>query len=441
MGRTLRRRLRKKKHSRLPINKKYLNGFVQFIEWLAKNGWKPVCKLLFANFQLTGNGLMAKQKIKSGDIIVKIPENLLITVRSVSRSMFGFIFHKGNSFTTQQVLSAFLVLEKHLGSESFWEKYITLLPESIATPVFCSPDVLHAMPSDIAENASAFKSHITDLFKQLVSTLSDSDVCPHCAKSIADILELDSFLWAWFMVNSRAVYISPERNTDHSIILCDSNCLALAPYLDLFNHSNEAQVQAFVNDIDGSYQIKTMIPFNKNQQVFIHYGSHSNLKLLIEYGFILKHNTNDAVQFTFSDVLKSFKEIYPEKNSPSKVVYNFLKSHDILVNLHCSVDGLSWNTKILIYVLIFSENIDPKVMQIKVFSNDFSNEEMKRVFLVAEVLTRLKYNQLKEQYDCMLKMGPFSCNPGFVNTVHLICEYINVINKNQSIIKKLLADT
>lgn len=440
MGRTLRRRIRKKKNSRLPMNKKCINEFVQFTEWLVKNGWKPVCKLLFANFQLTGNGLMAKQKIRSGDIIVKIPENLLITVRTVSRSMFGFIFHKGYSFRTQQVLTVFLVLEKHLGSESFWEKYITLLPESVATPVFCSAELLKIMPSDIAENISTFKSHVTDLYKHVVNTLSDSDVCPHCGKPVADILQLESFLWAWFVVNSRAVYISPERNADHSIILCDNNCLALAPYLDLFNHSNEAQVQAFVNDIDGSYQIKTMVPFRKNQQVFIHYGSHSNLKLLIEYGFILKSNSNDAVTFSFNDILNSFKEIYPEKNSPSKLVYNFLKSHGILKNLYCSLDGLSWNTKILIYILIFSENIDPKIMQMKVFSNDFSNEETKKIFLVADVLTRLKYSQLKEQYDYMLTKGPSLISHGFVNTVHLICEYINVINKNRNIIKKLLEE-
>ena len=59
------------------------------------------------------------------------------------------------------------------------------------------------------------------------------------------------------------------------------DCLALAPYLDMFNHSPIADVEAgldLVGEINGSnYQIVSNVGFERHSEVFISYGRHGNL--------------------------------------------------------------------------------------------------------------------------------------------------------------------
>ena len=59
------------------------------------------------------------------------------------------------------------------------------------------------------------------------------------------------------------------------------DCLALAPYLDMFNHSASADVEAgldLVGDVEGHnyYQIVSNVGFERHSEVFISYGRHGN---------------------------------------------------------------------------------------------------------------------------------------------------------------------
>ena len=79
-----------------------------------------------------------------------------------------------------------------------------------------------------------------------------------------------------------------------------SECLALAPYLDLLNHSFDAVMEAGV-DIHKStsgYQIVTKTKIKKFGQAFINYGPHDNTKLLLEYGFFLPNNPHEGFNLT-----------------------------------------------------------------------------------------------------------------------------------------------
>ena len=59
------------------------------------------------------------------------------------------------------------------------------------------------------------------------------------------------------------------------------DCLALAPYLDMFNHSPSADVEAgldLVEDGEGhNYQIVSNVGFERHSEVFISYGRHGNM--------------------------------------------------------------------------------------------------------------------------------------------------------------------
>jgi len=54
-------------------------------------------------------------------------------------------------------------------------------------------------------------------------------------------------------------------------------------------------VTAGYNERSKSYKISTDTAYSAGQQVFINYGPHSNMKLLLEYGFILENNPNNVI--------------------------------------------------------------------------------------------------------------------------------------------------
>lgn len=428
MGRTKRIRCKRKQST---TQEKHLGFDVRFqhlVQWMKNNGWNHSVQLVPTDFPSTGRGLKTLQYIASGDTLVSIPGKLLMTVETASKSLFGWLF-KRRCFLTQQVLSAHLLFERHLEDESFWVKYIMSLPEEVGTPVFSSSEEVNALPEDVSLRVNSFKNSVTKLFTDISDSISSDDKCPHCSSSVAKIFTLDNFLWAWFVINSRAVYISPEHNRDHGLLLSDSNCLALAPLLDMFNHSNEAKVQACVSKFDGFYHVKTMKPYRRYSQVFIHYGDHSNVKLFLEYGFIISKNIHDTLPLDFEEIHSVVQEQGP--SNINKLTYNFLKSHDILSNLHLCAEGISWSAKVLIYVLLFSGKIDPKTIQLKVFSNNYTENEICEIHNIGRMLVEKKSDVFKGELKKMIEFK--GSNPvvnvskSFQMVIDLYNEYLNIL--------------
>ena len=119
-------------------------------------------------------------------------------------------------------------------------------------------------------------------------------------------LSLEFFQWAWFCVNTRAVFYQDSSRQDRNKHLNGLNMnmtdvlennMALAPYLDMFNHDEEVVVEAGFNKTSQCYEIRSNRHIKKYQQVFINYGPHDNLKLFLEYGFIMKTNLHKVVEF------------------------------------------------------------------------------------------------------------------------------------------------
>jgi len=83
----------------------------------------------------------------------------------------------------------------------------------------------------------------------------------------------------------------------------------LAPFLDFFNHSNSANVEVKLDCKRGVYSVKTNTPYRKHEEIFIKYGAFPNLRLLVEYGFILEDEDQDVVEFSLEEVLKAVKMV------------------------------------------------------------------------------------------------------------------------------------
>ena len=67
------------------------------------------------------------------------------------------------------------------------------------------------------------------------------------------LLTYRTFLWAWYVINTRSVYF--ERDKSKYLSEIEEDHLALAPFLDLLNHSTEANVSSIGLD-KKAYQVK-----------------------------------------------------------------------------------------------------------------------------------------------------------------------------------------
>jgi len=148
--------------------------------------------------------------------------------------------HSYRSFqqlSSYDILSTFLMYERHRGLQSPWHAYINMLPQMYSTPTHWSPEALSSLPADICQDATLLMSkmakkfsRLQDLFLHVETTLGESAV---------GTFTFSSFNWAWTSVSTRCVYMRPDNFTGAS---SEDDCIALAPLLDLLNHSPNVQV-------------------------------------------------------------------------------------------------------------------------------------------------------------------------------------------------------
>jgi len=246
-----------------------------------------------------------------------------------------------------------------------------------------------------------------------------SVVCSHCSDTCDNIFTFEVYKWAWSIVNTRAVYISPDCSTKNKIKLSDINNLALAPYIDMFNHSPLACVRATVNNLNGTYTIVTEKLFKKHSEVFINYGPHSNTKLFLEYGFIVPSNPQDSVYLSAKEIISKMGKCL-NKNRIEK-----LKSYNLLEGHYCTSEGLSWLTRILTYLLLYSDQLNDEELKNRVFANIFDENEIEAVTKFGSIIVETKLEETKKWETNMLtvlKNNPSEKSTGFVVAAELVKE-------------------
>lgn len=103
-------------------------------------------------------------------------------------------------------------------------------------------------------------------------------------------LDKKSFLHKWLIVNTRTFYWTVPGAKKLPI---PDDCMALNPFADYFNHADEG---CKVEYGPMGFKIFADRVYEKDEEIYISYGSHSNDFLLVEYGFILSENKWDELQ-------------------------------------------------------------------------------------------------------------------------------------------------
>ncbi|KAI7865711.1 hypothetical protein BDF14DRAFT_1822524 [Spinellus fusiger] len=245
-------------------------SYQQLIQWLEDNGF-PKTKLTLANF----SGMMAVEPIEAGEVIVAVPKKFLITNKSLA-DVYGT-----HTLSTHSLLALHLVLLRR-DKMSWWRYYVDLLPLHFNTMPVNYPETLHPyFPNALLEQVIQQRVNIHQDFKA-VSKYMETHSPP--TQETMDPIHYDEYAWAWLCVNTRCIYMNATDT-----VTKEGN-MALAPVLDFLNHTWDAKIESGFNRRTQCFEIKTLTPYAKGEQVFINYGPHDNMAILKEYGFVVPNN-------------------------------------------------------------------------------------------------------------------------------------------------------
>lgn len=424
MGRAARERKRRKRRT-LDSSKPFqtMNEdhiYIEISKSLHRNGWRNETVLKIGEFALTGRGVYSTKKLRPNNLLISLPIETMISIVTMERDVAfrQLIVHnfdgKNRLVTSQSLLAIYLLYLKHHRRKL---DYIRTVPSSFSVPYFCTTAEQRQLIGPIMEKISNQQQIIRDDFKSFGNCFGQM-CCRHCnRKYFCDIFTLTEFEWAFFTVNSRSVYFSADIVLQMQVQselrswLKDEPTLALAPFLDLFNHSSEAKTTVefkITSSQGGHYELYTAVPFHKYEQVFISYGALDNAKLLTDYGFFLPHNPNDFIEIRASEAcISQYIDQLPYK------MRMFVKNNNLDANLFISrVNGFSHNLNRLIYIVCnvsdgeaetFHDNALKKIVYGALDQLDITSVECRTCasrILEAKIAemesSRLKLSKLKE---------------------------------------------
>lgn len=282
---------------------------------MSRVGWRPVAQLAPAVFPDTGRGLMTLAALSAGDLVVRIPRHLLFTRERVLQQAPELDMEWSS---TAQLLAAFLLRCRRLGHHP---DYLSTLPTEYSVGGLCTAEEALTLPGPVREAVSHARERLQEEYEKM-SLLLDQQ------------MSFRDFAWAWCAVNTRAVYYKEGG-------------MALAPYLDLLNHSPGCSVQAGFNTESDCYEIRTGQAVARFDQVFINYGPHDNLKLMLEYGFVAADNGHACVEFEYAEVASLVAD-WGRHRAKKEVFLRQLQRHG---GLFCDARGLGWNLRVALAVI------------------------------------------------------------------------------------------
>lgn len=362
MGRAKRQRTRKKHRlhnaDRLTVTQ-CLNSrddHIKLFKYMHENRWHNETGLNIGEFSLTGRGVYTTRALKENDILIEIPLDVLITIETIENDvvfrmlLFEMFPGKKKCINTQCLLAFYVLYLKH---HRRYLPYLDSIPRDFSVPFFCKEAELKGMPCEITNKIEAQRELVNGNYLLFQQGLKGR-VCPCCSRDFEPtVMNLESFEWAFFAVNSRTVYLDHDIfEKQHSVIvlLKDKPTMALAPFLDLLNHSSavettlavqKAATSNKIRESSAVYQLYTKTPVEKYEQIFISYGALDNIKLITEYGFALPNNKNDVLPLRLDEFEQQHRP-FPWK------IKAFIKLHAIDDHLNVGREcGFSHNLLLL----------------------------------------------------------------------------------------------
>jgi len=305
-------------------------------------------------------GIGAMEKVRANTILLKIPEKLLITPKDAFRRLEDVATSeilRGLSLVT--LFTLLVIHEVRLGKDSQLVEYVETLPASfLEHSLNLTPCQMQTLPKNVRKFLDDQLQGMNAGYQAL-----------SCHDSLRWV-QFEEFKFAWLAVNTRTVFYEPEEGGRES---------ALAPFLDLFNHSPTPNTVTFFDKKARCYVIQSAVAISPFEQVFISYGNHSNHQLWLDYGFAsAQSNPFDFLPLEMNLLVEEnvwLLEIMRDKRKWSLVEQYKLTQE--LCLLHAE---LSPNLCLLVQISLWNPELSHFNFQI-----DYTNSQFQRI--ASEIVT------------------------------------------------------
>lgn len=290
-----------------------------FTEWATTNGI-DTNSVTPARFQGRGLGMMATRNIKKGEIVLRVPTQLMLRVEDIPST---FIDKLPEDIAVHALLAAYLThgAPDELSKYELWQKSWPSRKDFEDSMPILWPTALGGpqLPSgkDDASTDSEQPSLLPTSIAGLWNTLNPgpktrkyssdyqnilSQQAQRLRKAWMDVIPAfpdtnwEKFSYHWLIVNTRSFYwIGEGQETPED----PNNAMGLVPFADYFNHADVAvralsefhviltkltytRKQRDVKFDEHTYEFRATKDYEEGEEVYMNYGSHPNDTLLAE---------------------------------------------------------------------------------------------------------------------------------------------------------------
>lgn len=313
-------------------------------------------------------GICSLKRINHGEQILCMPETCLVTSNAFPKEFdtLGAKLNLHEKFAVHLIMQLQKCESEATRSQIF--PYLKTLPQEFSShhPGYLSETELELLPTWCSKPLESQKASIEEGYVKSQELLQ--------ALGAKDFVTFEEYRYAWYTVYTRTVFYAKQD--------CQGNLtreMALAPFLDLFNHAPEPNTK--VEYVQGQgYTITATRDIFPLEQIFISYGPHPNYKLWTDYGFVpFQRNPHNGIPLSFREL---------SENDWLRVVLNdrrkmtVIKDHGLTNELYLLENELSPNLELLIAVVIwdpdeekFSFHVEKSCSFLKIATNIIMNQK------------------------------------------------------------------
>ncbi|EFA81400.1 mRNA-decapping enzyme 2 [Heterostelium album PN500] len=248
--------------------------------------WKQDSKQPLLSLTPNEKGIFSSRDIKEGEELLSLPWYNSLSMNKVQQQL-PWLFNKIQDLelTAEDGLVVALLYYRYCMDDlSFdYSEWFSAMPEVLNSGLFFSDaeaELLNGSPAYI--DLMNQRLDAKELFGRLKSLFKEQQFSK-CA------MTYDRLKWAYSVVDSRKIYTeAPNLDANGNPFIT----VVLAPFLDYFNHAEDAQAAYDFDYDESAIKVVALQPIKKGEQIFLNYGNQDcNSDLLIHYGFIDQSST------------------------------------------------------------------------------------------------------------------------------------------------------
>jgi hypothetical protein len=250
----------------------------EFLRWFLSNGGVRR-DVTIASTDTMGRGVFAQSDISEGDVLLEIPKKIIICLDTIKSSNDPIVSSLPLAFQTdEEVLAAFLLLEKSRSESSFWKPYLDVLPIYIPNLLFFNKVELKALGDDsMMQKAILSRARVERQYLYYLSKADDFQLPQH--------VQLQDYFWARAVLDSRGLRFQGKTH--------------LAPFSDMFNYKpHHQQRQASMGNFflkhhalsDKALVVSSDRKFSRGDEIVEDYGDNEDAIYLQYHGFVPDKN-------------------------------------------------------------------------------------------------------------------------------------------------------